>query len=341
MAKSPSSVIGIDIGRYALKAVVMQRKSHQKLVLTHYAVRELTAPIETSEQIFTEVKALIAAAGGTAKHLAAAVSGSDSIIRIIEQPETPTEMLRNAIRINGPSLLNQDVRDYVLDCSMIPSADGAKREKARYLVGGLRRKHIELLDDAFQKEKADLEVLQLSAIATFNAFEFAYDNVFNNEAFMLVDIGHQSSTIGVGVKKELILVRVLEYGGNALVEALTASGGQTRAAALQALEDGDEDSIEKARISLAALTREISSSIGFFEGRREENISRVFVSGGAAGSRAVLQVMAEELHMPCMAWNPLERCEVALAEDKKNELAYDVVNLHAACGVAIEFLKKS
>lgn len=341
MAKNPGSVAGIDLGRYALKAVLMQRKSGSRLVLTHYGVRELAEPVTSPEAIAAEVRALLGAMGGSTKHLALAVSSSDALIRIIEQPETPTEMLRHAVRLNGQSLLNQDVRDFVLDCALIPNATTLDGNKRRYLVGGLPRQTVTHLNQAFEKERAKLSTVQLSPVCTFNAFEYAHSGTFENEAFMLVDIGHLSSTIGVGVKRELILVRVLDYGGSSLVQALIRAGAADRAAALQALDDWDDDITEAARVSLSTLTREISSSIGFFEGRREESIARVFVSGGAAGSRSVLQIMAEELHMPCMAWNPLERCEVNLPDTRKMDLATDIVNLHAACGAAMEFLKES
>ena len=264
---------------------------------------------------------------------APAISGHDDSRRSMS-------VLRNAMRLNGHVLLNQDVRDFVIDCALIPSAGEQDPSKRKYLVGGIRRPTVNFFYSALERERAKLSVLQLAPVCTFNAFEYAYPNAFEHDAFMLVDIWHLSSTIAVGVKKELILVRVLDYGGAELMEALLGTGMVSdRSAALQALDDCDDDITESARVSLAALTREISSSIGFFEGRREENIGRVFVSGGAAGSRAVLQIMAEELHMPCMAWNPLERCEVSLPDERKADLAMDVVNLHAACGAAIEFLK--
>jgi len=108
---------------------------------------------------------------------------------------------------------------------------------------------------------------------------------------------------------------------------------------LSLLEEGDDLLIETARLSLAALTREISSSIGFFEGRHEENISQIFVSGGPANSRAILQLLAEELHMPCEVWNPLLKCEMALHGSQKAAFANDATKLSVAAGAAVEFLK--
>src|SRR5438874_8579717 len=105
---------------------------------------------------------------------------------------------------------------------------------------------------------------------------------------------------------------------------------------MRLLEEGDELTVENTRFSLAALTREISSSIGFFEGRREETISKVYVSGGVARSKALLDLLAAELQMPCESWNPFQTCEVAVTSARKKLLAEDFVSLNVACGAAAE-----
>src|SRR5450432_1767043 len=296
MAKTPTSIIGVDLGRYSIKSVLLSRRGNNRFILSNYAVRTLDEPIENSKQIANQIQQLFKEMGGGAKTCSIAVSSPDALIRIIEQPETPTEILREALRLNGMTLLNQDVKEFVLDCDAIkssgPASDpAATGGKVKYLVGGLPRARVTQIDEGFQQvRKNSVSAMQLAPICAFNAFEFANPEVFNNEAFLIVDIGHSSSTVTVGVKRELVLVRAIDFGGETLLDALTGHVGITAAEARQALEVGtDEVVVETARLLLAALTREISSSIGFFEGRREENITRIFVSGGPARSNAVLQ----------------------------------------------------
>ncbi|MGB8354893.1 MAG: pilus assembly protein PilM [Chthoniobacteraceae bacterium] len=346
MAKVPNSVVGIDLGRHSFKSVLLHRRGSNRYQFTNYAVRSFENPVETPDQIAHEVKLLLKEMGGTPKACAVAITSPDALLRIIEQPSTPREVLRDALRINGFSLLNQDVREFVLDCAVIDSATVAEKPavagnlpKVKYLVGGLPRTQINQLDDIFQKSFGSLNSIQLAPVSIFNSFEFSNEETFNKEAFLLVDIGHASSTVTVGLRKELIIVRILEYGGKALMDALVRHGGGNASSVLSLLEEGDDLLIETARLSLAALTREISSSIGFFEGRHEENISQIFVSGGPANSRAILQLLAEELHMPCEVWNPLLKCEMALHGSQKAGFANDATKLGVACGAAIEFLK--
>jgi len=346
--KLPSSIIGIDLGRYSLKSVALQRKGANRFVLNNYAVRVMETAPQTAEQLAAELKLLLNEMGGSSKACAVAVSSSDSLIRIIEQPETPTELLRDAMRLNGLLLLNQDVKEFVLDCDTVVSGAAQQQPSElapavshlRYLVAGMPRTRVGMIDEAFQKNRKNaIHNVQLAPICTFNAFEFANAEVFQNEAFLLLDIGHNSSTMTVGVKGELVLVRTVEYGGHSFSQALVGQSEHNSSDAMRLLEEGDETTTDNARFSLLALTREISSSIGFFEGRREENIRRVFVSGGIARSQALLKLLSEELHMPCEAWDPFRSCEVMLPADRKKLFAEDFVSLNVACGAAAEALK--
>jgi Tfp pilus assembly PilM family ATPase len=336
-------VIGVDLGRYSLKSVLLQKKSGNRIVLTHYASQAFDEPADSAEKLGRHLKTLFKTMGGSAKACAIGVSSADALIRIIEQPETPVEILRDALRLNGMALLNQDCKAFVLDCDRIPTNENSTEPDAagrkRYLVGGLPRTTVALVGSAVEQAGHDVTAMQLAPICAFNAFEFAYADVFNHQAFFLVDIGHTSSTVMVGVKRELILVRTIEFGGKALVEALVGLSGEGRQAVFQALEEEDEVMVEYTRVALNALVREIQNSIGFLEHRREETIGKIYVSGGPAKSQTLLKILAEELHLPCESWSAAAHCESALPASRAANLAKDSLDLNVACGAAAELLQ--
>jgi Tfp pilus assembly PilM family ATPase len=329
MAKVPTSVIGVDLGRYALKSVLMQRRGN-RFVVTNCASRVLEAPVDDAENLGRELKVLLKELGGSAKVCAVGVSSPDAIIRIIEQPETPTHMLRDGLRLNGIALLNQDVKEFVLDCDKIPAATGTEPvatggvSRQRYLVGGLPRTHVTQVGEAFEKSSTSIGAMQLAPVCNFNAFEFAHEEIFNNHAFFLVDIGHVTSTVMVGMKRELVMVRTIDFGGHALIEALGALSGEERDSVLRALN---------------ALVREIQSSIGFLEHQREQQIDRIFVSGGAAKSHTLLKVLSEELSLPTEAWSAVGKCENALSAEQAAGFENGGLDFNVACGAAAELLK--
>src|SRR3978361_2374025 len=99
MAKVPNSVVSIDLGRFAYKAVATQRRGGNKFQLNNYAVRNIDGPVETPDQVVQQVKLLLKDLGGSAKACVVAATSPDALIRIIEQPSPPREILRDALRI--------------------------------------------------------------------------------------------------------------------------------------------------------------------------------------------------------------------------------------------------
>ena len=349
MAKTLSSAIGIDLGRYSLKSVVLQKKGANRYVLTHFASMPVNDAVErTPEAMGAQIKALVKHMGGSAKGCAVSVSSPDALVRIIEQPETPAEILRDALRLNGTALMNQDCRNFVLDCvdcempapaPQTPPPANAPVPQRRYLVAGLPRADVTQLSQVFELGGlGNVSAVQLAPVTVFNAFEFAQKEVFDNEAFFLIDFGHLSSTMMIGARRELSLIRTVDFGGKSLVEALCGLSGESPETVLSALAQEDEVMVEYTRMALMALTREIGSSIGFYEGRREETISQIWVSGGLARNATLLRLLGEELRMPCRPWLAVERCEVNVSSSKRAQLAEEMLDYSIACGAAAQLL---
>lgn len=336
MAKAPNSVIGLDLGRYAIKCVQLQRRGENRYAVTHYALRLLDGSGAPTAPLIREMLKQM----GSAKALAVAVSSPECILRLIDQPDMPTALLRDALRLNGATLLNQDCREFVLDCDRVPIGGNEKIEpgKQRYMVGGLPRREVMRFHGLLDEAGAEVQALQLAPISLFNAFEFSHPEAFTTQGFFLVDIGHLNSTMVMGTKRELVLVRTVDVGGHTILDTLSAMSGEPRESVLIALEQQDEMMLDNARVALMNLTREISSSIGFFEGRREETISKIRVSGGPAKSPALLSVMSDELRIPCEPWNPFDPCDVSLPTRQRERFPAEMFDLHVACGVAAELL---
>jgi Tfp pilus assembly PilM family ATPase len=317
MAKRGNSVIGLDLGKHVFKGVVLHRKGDSRYVLTSYASREVPEEMQSADDLALELKALLKELG-TAKGCAVAVSDPSSLLRIIEQPDTPVDLLRNALRLNGLAVLNQECKDFVLDCAAV-SANGSNGEhangeapaatnggvaKKKYLVGGMLRPQVKQIAEAMSKTRISADILQLAPVCSFNAFELAYPEIFANDTFLLLDMGHLQSTVLIGSKKELVLVRSVDYGGKSLTQALTADGALDANAAQLMMNEGDAGMAEICRTSLTRLATEVRNSIGFFEGQHEESIHRIFVSGGLAKTETILQTLSDELGLPCEIWDP-------------------------------------
>jgi Tfp pilus assembly PilM family ATPase len=326
MPKALNSVVGVDLGRHAP---------------------------DSPDAMAHHLKLLFRDLGTSGKGCVAAVSSPDALIRIIEQPTTPTKLLRDALRLNGLTLLNQDCHDFILDCDQIPAAavaptpEGAGvpaaaapagRTMSRYLVGGLPRAEVNEISSAFSKNKTPVGAMQLAPICNYNAFEYSHPDIFNRESFVLVDIGHRETRVLVGAKRELVLARTIDYGGHDFLNAITAGDGIDRESAIMLVEQNDPGMLEASRASLFNLARELRSSIGFFEGQREEAISRVYFSGGLVRALMPLQILSDELEIACNTWDPFQNCQVDMPKAKLTAFDGERTHLNIACGAALELL---
>jgi len=356
MGKRADSVIGLDLGRRFFKGVALRQKNDSRLVLTNFACQQVPEEFASADALAQHLKPLVRELGG-AKSCAVALSDPAALLRIVEQPDTPVDLLRNALRWNGLAVLNQDCKDFVLDVAPVSANPGHNGRagagessgnvavqsgvvtKTRYLVGGMLRQSVKSVSEALAKIRVPVQALQLAPVCSFNAFEVAYPEIFTHEAFLLLDLGHLQSTMLIGSKGELVLVRSIGYGGKALGQALTAEEALDKEAAWLLIQQGDPGMVDICRASLARLALEVRNSIGFFEGQREESIFRIFVSGGLARIETILQTLSDELGLPCEIWDPLETCEVALPAAKREALPHEFVSLNAACGAAFEYLR--
>ena len=354
MPKAPNSVVGVDLGQHTLKAVHLQRKNSRP-TLTGYASRPTGGlRMDNADTLAHHLKLLFNDLGTVGKACSVAVSSPQALIRIIEQPTTPPNLLRDALRLNGLALLNQDVRDFVLDCDQIPAgprphhpagtadaevADFANgKPVSRYLVGGLPRAELSQVSTSFAKNRTTASRVQLAPVCNYNAFEFSHPEVFNTEVFVLVDIGHVETRVLVGAKKELMLVRTIDYGGNHFLEAITADGGIDRDSAIMLIEQNDPGMVDAGRQSLLSLVHELRSSIGFVEGQLEETISRVYFSGGLVKAIMPLQILSDELDIACNTWDPFQHCQVDLPKPRLAPFDSERTHLNVACGAALELM---
>src|SRR5947209_16908457 len=114
MARRGDSVIGIDLGKHVFKGVTLRRKSDSRLVLTSFASRQVPEEFASADELAQQLKLLLNDLGGSAKGCALAISDPSVLLRIIDQPDTPLDLLRNGLRLNGLAVLNQECKDFVL-----------------------------------------------------------------------------------------------------------------------------------------------------------------------------------------------------------------------------------
>ena len=348
--KKRSQMMAVDLGTRTTKAVLMERRG-EVLALSRYAL--LDAPIYdkkfSAELLSDHLRSVAEALGGATKFVALAVGLDDAIVRQVELPQIPVGEMRLVLKNNTKGYLQQDLPNYAFDCHIFPPktpmpgkfADPAKpvgMPKFKVLVAGAKQ---QLLDDfqmAVKNAGLTADCIVPGIIGPMNAFEMAMPQVFASDSVALVDIGFKHSSICILDRGELVLIRVVNIGGDKLTAGLAEALNITYADAEGAKVGMAPDARSSIETQVLPLGRELRASLDFFEHQQDRPVSQIYVSGAAAKSEMFLEMLRAEMIAECKTWNPAQFLQLALPGQQTVEIEHVGPQLGVAIGAALAAL---
>ena len=340
--KKRDQIIAIDLGGRATKAIHMQRRG-SNYVLLRYCVMD--APIfekNVSVELLAEhLKAVCQSLEAKTKYVSIAIGVNDSIVRHAELPQIPIEDMRQILKNNTKNYLQQDLPGHTFDCYFItsrPAGEAVKinatSQKLKVLVGGAKKQLTEDIQTAVKNAGYIPDSIVPGLVGPVNAFELAMPEIFNSDPVALVDIGFKSSSISLLLKGELILSRVVNIGGDKLTAGLAESMGISYAEA-EGIKVGMPAEVQaNLEPLLLPLGRELRASVDFFEHQQDRTVSQIFISGGSARSEFIVKSLETELLATCKAWNPAATLQIALPPAQVAEIEHVAPQLAVAVGTA-------
>jgi type IV pilus assembly protein PilM len=335
-------IFAIDLGTRTTKAVLLDRRD-ASFCLSRFTVQD--APIYDKalpQGLLTEhLKAIVAAIQPKTRQVTMAIGASESVLRTAEFPLMPVSEMRQMLKFNSKNYLQQDLRDYIFDCYIVPPRGKGQVEsskagvtKYKVWVGGVRRELLQTLEGAAKAAGLVPSQVTLTLLGPSNALEFSQPEIFSRETAALVDLGFKTSSISILAEGELCLSRSVELGGDRLTTGLSEVMNITYAEA-EGIKVGMPQEVEaQLQPLVAALGRELRASIDFFEHQRERTVSRVLISGGASRSEFLVQLLQAELAVPCKVWFPTEGLNLSLSSQQMTEVEQVASVLTNAIGSA-------
>ena len=340
--KNRDQVFAVDLGSRTTKAVLLER-SDKGYSLTKFAVQD--APIYDKampQGLLTEhLRATVEAIQPKTKQVTISVGAGDSVLRSTELPLMPVAEMRQMLKFNSKTHLQQDLRDHVFDCFIVPPRGMRAGEptkagivKYKVWVGGARRELLATLASSVKAAGLTPSHVTLSLLGPVNALEFVQPETYNKEAVAIVDLGFKSSAISILDDGELCLSRSVELGGDRITTGLAEAMNITYAEA-EGIKVGMPQEVEGHLLPLLTpLGRELRASIDFFEHQREKTVNKVLICGGAARSEFLVQMLQAELAVQCKAWFPTEGLNIALGAQQMTEIEQVSSILAVAIGSA-------
>jgi type IV pilus assembly protein PilM len=341
--KKRAQMIAVDLGSRTTKAVLFERRG-EILAMTRYAL--LDAPIFekkiSPELLGDHLKSVAEALGNTTKFITVAVGLEDAMVRQIELPQIPIDEMRQILKVNHKTYLQQDLPNHVFDCYIIPpralaatdrSAGGTPKFKV--LAAATKQQLVTDFMQATQLAGLSPECMVPAMVGPINTFEQAMPEVYARDTVALVDIGFKHTFVCVLDRGELALTRVVNMGGDKLTAGLAEAMGISYAEA-EGIKVGMAPEVETSlQMQVIPLGREIRASLDFFEHQNDRPVSQVYLSGASARSDMILQMLHGELLLECKTWNPTGFLQLALPGQQAVEVDHIGSQLTVAIGAAL------
>ncbi|MBI2247650.1 MAG: type IV pilus assembly protein PilM [Armatimonadetes bacterium] len=338
------SLVGIDVGSHAIKAVEIAPAGSRFRVL--HAGSGDTPPGSVKEGVVVEpqavgaaVRGVLAASGIKAGRVVSAVGGQAVIVRELKLPPMSDEELKQAARFEAERYIPYGVKEVNMDFDVIGETTEENQKKVVVLLVAARReivdKHVQAL------EAAGLEpfVLDVESFAVMRSLDPQAHTNGQGEAAVFVDLGAETSDIVITEGGQLRLTRNVNIGGDALTRAIATrlemefkSAEQVKEEKGTVLLEGEPlpddrtvQSLHEVMLPiLGDLATEVRRSLDYFQTRwRESRVGRVVLSGGTARLANLDRFLSLELGVETVIGDPFLACEVAervLPSDQRKEV---------------------
>lgn len=344
MFRKAKSIVGIDLGSQAVKAVEVTLDGNEP-VITGFA-HSVVEPGGSPSEALTRA---LDSASFKSKQVVTSVSGQSVVVRYITMVRMSEVELKQAIRYESDKYLPFDADEVVLDCQAldrVPTINGdsagAAEDQMSVVLAACKTAAVEEQLSEVQKHGLSPVAVDVNVFALANAFELSglgdlVEAESETTAFALVDIGASCTSINVVAGGETCFSREIGIGGSDMTQACSRRLGlePTEAEDVKCNPEGRESEISRAiGPVLEDLVSEISLSIDYVENREGLHVEEVLLSGGAVLAPGVVSFIEQATGRPARTWNPLEGLRVDAGRVDVDELENHAPALAVAIGLA-------
>jgi type IV pilus assembly protein PilM len=337
------SVVGLDIGSSAIKAVELKSTSRgYKVVafgiepvppdsIVDGAIMDSTAVVEALRRLF-ENKAF------KTKDVAASLSGNAVIVKKISLPVMTEAELSESIYWEAEQYIPFDIQDVNLDYQILDPGTGpdAKGTMDVLLVAAKKEKIADYTGVIAQAGRVPV-VVDVDAFALQNAYEVNY-GLERGRVVVLLNAGASAININILTGDQSVFTRDISIGGNAYTEAVQKELNLPFESAerLKKGEAVDGVTFEDARPVLHAMTEnvllEIQKTFDFFKATASsDRLDRIVLSGGASRVDGLAYTLQERFSTPVELFDPF----LKIAFDPAKLGVHDMENAIPTSAVAV------
>lgn len=337
-----ASLVGIDIGSGAVKAVELARSAAGEFVVR--AGMQPTPPESIAEGAIVDramvsdaIRSLLEAAGIRARKVALSLPGSAVVVREISVPRMSPAELAGSIGWEAERHIPFEPRDVNLDYQVVDRGmDAEGSPTMAVLLAAAKKSTIAEYAAVAAQAGCVPVVLDIAAFALQNAYA-AYGGWDGDGSVALLNAG--ASTINVNIVRggRSVFTRDIAAGGNAYTDALRVARSLSfrEAEKLKKAGGGNGRNVEIPEPAVREVTErlllEIEKTFDFFAASQPlVRLDRIVLSGGASRGRELTAAIAERFDASLERFDPFR----TMAVGGVGPAGQDLADVAAAAGVA-------
>jgi type IV pilus assembly protein PilM len=316
--RRPKSLVGLDIGSSAVKAVELKPAGKAYKVsafgsepvppdsIVDGAIIDGGAVADAIRRLFTgrSIKTAL---------VAASLSGNAVIVKKITLPVMTEAELAESIYWEAEQYIPFDIQDVNLDYQILDGGAGGAKGTMEVLLVAAKKEKIADYTGVIAQAGRSAVVVDVDAFALQNAYEVNY-GIEAGAVIVLLNAGASATNINILNGDQSVFTRDISIGGNAYTEALQKELNLPFELADQ-LKRGvavDGVAFDDAKPVLRAVSEnvmlEIQKTFDFFKATASsDRIDRIMLSGGASRAEGFTEMLTDRFEAPVEVLDPFKR----------------------------------
>ncbi|MGC8971317.1 MAG: pilus assembly protein PilM [bacterium] len=297
------SVVGVDFGTYAIKAVEIELREDgtyvKKMGSMFYPEKVLENGEFLNVPLLTDiVRNLWEENKFGSKDIAVSWKSENGFTRVLTLPILPDKELYEAIKLEISSRYEVDVNLVAFDYVILDK--DVKSQEMRVLVSGIPKEIASTIYNIFKELNFRLKMLEPEFICQLNLLKPSGDN------FILLNIGVKTTMLYMGREDLVNVIRVLRFGGDNFTEVIASTLNIPLEEAEKWKRERFAQEVDYSKIMVSdvllntflILLREINRSIDYFYQLTYTYPTRLILDGGGSLVAGLKDYLAKELSLP-------------------------------------------
>ena len=348
----------IELGTNAIKAVQFKVKGND-FTLVDFGIQKL--PLETivdglivdDSLVSSELHNLLQSLDYSTKDIITTVPNDNLLIRNIEMPNMKQKEIRESLKWEADEQLPYPVENAALDYLKVEENE----EVIKYIVAAVKKNVVDNFLHPFERINLKPKVINVQPMALVSLLAYQGQAESN---IAIIDIGASATQITIANKRDIMLSRTIDTGGTSFTNSIMDFKNIDFQSAeeekkelnlgLEADQETEEDALSSMPIGMetngednanlrnlaSRLSAEITRSLDFFNMKhRDEEVEKIFVTGGASRLQGLQKIISEEISRDLIIIDPFKNIKTKVDSEKEKMMEHYKYEFAVAVGLGV------